>query len=43
MEDINELIEALTKACDLYDEIQRKKAVVEAKCIIKEAQGEHNE
>jgi len=31
-----ELIKALEKACDLFEEIQRKKAVLQAEEIIKE-------
>ena len=30
-----EIIEALTWACDLFDKIQEKKAVIEAESIIK--------
>ena len=37
---IEELIKGLVRACDLFDEIQRKKAVWEARQIIKEANQE---
>ena len=37
---IEEITKALIKACDLFDEIQRKKAVWKAKQIIKEANQE---
>ncbi len=36
MKDIKELIEVLERACDLFDKIQERKAVLEAEEIIKE-------
>jgi len=38
MEEIKELIEALERACELFEEIQKRKAIIEAEEIIKEGQ-----
>ena len=37
-DELQELLDGLERACELFDAIQRRKAVLEAETIIKEAQ-----